>query len=398
LGSNKGSRLPEFVTENPKGVIMHSKTRQSRMLPPQFLSLFGALAILAALQACSSSEQQKPTSAPSERVLLLKGAGATFPAPLYKQWFAAYQADHPGTVVTYDAVGSGEGVRRFVGKNVKEEEKVDFGASDAAMTDQEIQEVARGAVLLPVTAGSVVLTYNLPEVEKDLRLSRKAYAGIFLGSVKRWDDPLIAEANPDIKLPKLDIFTVVRQDRSGTTYAFTKHLDAINSEWHRRYGSATQIDWPCSPMRAPGNEGVAARIQQSISSIGYVGYEFAQRLGLKVAILENREGRYVKPNEQTTAASLNSLELPDNLRGFVPDPPGADAYPIVTFSWILLYRNYESAERAKAITQLFQWCLADGQKYASKLGYVPLSSQVAAKTLSTLGMVTLGETTVGHKL
>jgi len=347
--------------------------------------LFGAVAVLLALQSCSSSDQPKPNSAPSERVVVLKGAGATFPTPLYKQWFAAYQADHPATLVTYDVVGSGEGVRRFIGRNVKEEEKVDFGASDAAMTDQEIREVARGAVLLPVTAGSVVLTYNLPEVERDLKLSRKAYAGIFLGTVKRWDDPLIAEANPDVQLPKLDIFTVVRQDRSGTTCAFTKHLDAINGEWHRRYGAATSVDWPCSPMRAPGNEGVAARIKQSIDSIGYVGYEFVQKLGPKVAILENRQGHYVKPTELTTAASLDSLGLPDNLRRFVPDPSGTDAYPIVTFSWILLYRNYETAERAKAITNLFQWCLADGQKYASKLGYLPLSSQVAAKTLSTLG-------------
>jgi phosphate transport system substrate-binding protein len=376
---------------------MHSE-RRWQMPAGLFVCLFGAIGALATLNGCSSSGERNPSSGPSERAVLLKGAGATFPAPLYKQWFAAYEASHPGTVVTYDVVGSGEGVRRFIGKSIKEEEKIDFGASDAAMTDQEIREVPRGTVLLPVTAGSVVLTYNLPELEGDLKLSRKAYAGIFLGSVKRWDDPLIAETNPDVKLPKLEIATVVRQDRSGTTYAFTKHLDAINDEWRRRYGAATIIDWPSSPMRAPGNEGVAARIQQSIDSIGYVGYEFARKLGLKVAILENREGRYVKPTEQSASAALDSLELPENLRLFVPDPSGADAYPIVTFSWILLYRNYENAERAKAIAELFHWCLADGQKDAAKLGYIPLSSHATAKTLSALNIITSGEVAVGHKL
>jgi phosphate transport system substrate-binding protein len=283
--------------------------------------------------------------------------------------------------------GSGEGIRRFMGQQVKEEQRVDFGASDAAMTDPEITAVSKGVVLLPVTAGSVVLTYNIPGFEGDLKLSRKAYAGIFFGEIKTWNDPLIRETNPNSKLPEFAITAVVRQDGSGTTYAFTKHLDAINEKWHSRYGAATAIGWPGNPMRARGNDGVAAGVGRAMGSIGYVGYEFAHKLGLKMAILENRQGHFVQPTPQTTAAALASVQLPENLRLFVADPSSPDAYPIVTFSWILLYRNYDDAEKAKALRDLFQWCLQEGQQYAPKLGYVPLSSQVIAKGLSALGTI-----------
>src|SRR5208283_3066835 len=186
--------------------------------------------------------------------------------------------NNPNAYITYDVVGSGEGVRRFIGKNVKDEDKVDFGASDAAMTDAEIALVDQGVLMVPITAGGVVLAYNLPGFEGDLKLSRKAYTGIFLGEITNWKDKLIAESNPGVKLPDLTIATVVRQDGSGTTYAFTKHLDAINGTWRSRYGAATLVDWPGNAMRAKGNEGVAGLIQHSNGSIGYVSYEFARRL------------------------------------------------------------------------------------------------------------------------
>lgn len=335
------------------------------------------------LTGCSSPDQVVEATAPAGGVLL-RGAGATLPSPLYKEWFAAYQSGHPDTVVTYETVGSGEGIRRFLGKNVKQEELVDFGASDAAMRDEEIAQSPKGVLLLPITAGAVVLAYNLPDFEGELRLSRKAYAGIFLGEIKNWNDRQIAEANPGKKLPKLTIATVVRQDGSGTTYAFTKHLDAITDRWRNRYGPATLVNWPGNAMRAPGNEGVAARINQSIGSIGYVSYEFARKLKLKIAALENRSGHYVTLTGQSSEAALASAELPDNLRLFIPDPPGLEAYPIVTFSWILLYPSYEDAKKAKAVRELFRWCLSDGQNYAPRLGYVKLPPFITARALTAL--------------
>jgi len=347
-----------------------------------------AVALLWTLSSCSGPDREKAMTQVPVGGVLVKGAGATFPSLLYQHWFAAYQSSHPNMVITYDSVGSGEGIRRFIGKNAKEEEKVDFGASDAAMKDEEIAQVPQGVLLLPATAGSVVLAYNLPDLEGDLRLSRQAYGGIFLGEIKNWNDPLIVKANPGAKLLKLTIAIVVRQESSGTTYAFTNHLDAINGKWHSQHGPRTLVDWPGNAMRAIGNERVAARIKQSVGSIGYVGYEFARKLGLRMALLENKQGNFVKPTEQSCAAALATAELPENLRLFMPDPPGPDSYPIVTFSWILLDRKYEDGSKAKAIRDLFQWCLTDGQNEAPKLNYLPLPPNVTAKALSALSTIT----------
>lgn len=343
--------------------------------------------LLGGAQGCSSQVNKEEKVQVPPGGILLRGAGATFPSLLYKRWFDVYQKDHPKTIITYDSVGSGEGIRRFIGKNVKEEERVDFGASDAAMQDEDMGKVPDGVLLLPVTAGSVALAYNLPGLEGDLKLSRKAYAGIFMGEIKSWNDPAIAKTNPGIKLPRLSIATVVRQDGSGTTYAFTKHLDAISDKWRAQHGPSILVNWPGNAMRAKGNEGVAGRINQSIGSIGYVSYEFARQSGLKLAVLENKEGKFIKPTEQSGTAALATAEMPENLRVFVPDPSGQDSYPIVTFTWILLYKNYPDPEKAKSIRDLFQWCLLDGQNYAPQLGYVRLPANVTNKILAMLNTV-----------
>jgi phosphate transport system substrate-binding protein len=334
----------------------------------------------------SSREVQASVEAPAGGILL-RGAGATYPSLLYKKWFAEYHAAHPDVAIAYDAVGSGEGVRRFIGKGIKEEEKVDFGGSDAAMTDEQMAQVPAGALLVPATAGSVVLAYNLPNFDGELKLSRDACAGIFLGRIKSWDDPAIKAANSGAALPRLTIVRVARQDASGTTFALTKHLDAISPEWSSRYGAATLIDWPGNTMLATGNENVAGRIHHSEGSIGYVGYEFAHRLSLKMVSLQNKAGRYVQPGDQTGMAALASADLPPNLRLFIADPASPDAYPIVTFSWILLYRNYADPRKAKAIRDLFRWCLNDGQKLSSDLGYLQLSSNVSSKSLAAVGEI-----------
>jgi phosphate transport system substrate-binding protein len=334
------------------------------------------------------AEESKPV-VPAGGVLL-QGAGATFPALLYQQWFHQYEVAHPDRVIAYAAVGSGEGVRRFIGQNVKDEEQVDFGASDAAMSDDEIARVQAGALLVPVTAGTVAVAYNLPDVSGDLRLSRQAYAGIFLGEIKNWNDPRITQTNPGVTLPNLTIVTVVRLDSSGTTFAFAKHLDGVNETWRSRYGAATLVDWPGNAMRATGNEGVAGRITQSIGSIGYVGYEFARRAGLRMALLENRAGAFVAPSQKSAEAALaavTDVQLPENMRVYIPDPAGRGSYPIVTLTWILLRRTYADPRTAADLREMFRWCLTDGQQYAAGLGYIPLPPDIVSRSLATLDRV-----------
>jgi phosphate transport system substrate-binding protein len=343
--------------------------------------------LMGGINGCSPKDMKEEKPKAPRGSIILRGAGATFPAWLYERWFEVYQNDHPKTVISYDRIGSGEGTRRFIGKNVKEEDRVDFGASDAAMNDEDIDQVPNGMVLLPMTAGGVVLAYNLPDLEGDLKLSRKAYAGIFLGEIKNWNDPAIAITNPGLKLPRIPIATVVRQDKSGTTYAFTKHLDAISEKWRVQQGPTTLLSGLGNSLWAKGDEGVATLIKQSIGSLGYVSYAFASRLGLKLAVLENKEGKFVKPTEQSCAAALATAEMPENLRIFVPDPSGLDAYPIVTFSWILLYKDYPDTEKATSMRDLFQWCLLDGQNYATKFGYVPLPTSITEKALAALNTV-----------
>ena len=348
-----------------------------------FLTFATLVCLLAACSASTphptASDAKLPTGSTQ-----LTGAGATFPSLLYNRWFTVYHDAHPTTFIKYAAVGSGEGVRRFIGSNVRDEEKIDFGASDFAMSDAELAQANNDTLLLPATAGCVVLAYNLPTLRTDLKLSRRAYAGIFLGEIKNWNDPLIAQSNPGVKLPNISVVTAVREDNSGTTAAFTRNLDAINDRWHGRFGVASFVDWPGSAMRAKGNEGVAGLVEKSVGSIGYVGFEFARRLGLDTAQLENQEGVYVKASEQSCSKALATAEIPDNFRAFVPDPKGPDSYPIVTLSWILLRKGYKDPQTAAALRDFFAWCLQDGQRYASQLGYVPIPSPLAQKAVSAL--------------
>jgi len=346
-----------------------------------------ALAIFAGfmpiLASCSRSEPEvQPNLSPD--TIVLSGAGSTFSSVLYNRWFAAYRDSHPKIVIKYAAVGSGEGVRRFIGKNLADEEKIDFAASDAAMSDTEIASADDNVLMIPMTAGCVVLAYNLPGFHAELKLSRQAYTGIFLGEIVKWNDPLIRESNPGVKLPDLTIATVVRRDASGTTFAFTKNLDSISDKWRSQFGPATLVDWPGNVMRAKGNEGVAGLIGTSEGAIGYVGYEFARKLDLRTAALQNKDGQYVKPSEESCRAALMVGEMPENLRVFIPDPAGADSYPIVTFSWILVRKSYPQTETATALRELFLWSLRDGQRFAPELGYIRIPTTVAEKAAAAL--------------
>ncbi|MGL5832057.1 MAG: phosphate ABC transporter substrate-binding protein PstS, partial [Waterburya sp.] len=306
----------------------------------------------------------------------LTGAGASFPAPLYQRWFSEYNKENPNVQVSYQSVGSGAGVEQFT------QGTVDFGASDVAMDDEEIAAVEKGVALLPMTAGSIVLAYNLPDIPQ-LKLSRQVYVDILMGKVKKWNDPAIAKINPDATLPDTEITVVYRSDGSGTTGVFTKHLSAVNPEWAEKIGDGKTVEWPTG-VGAKGNEGVTAQILQTEGSLGYVEYGYAKQQEMNTASLENKAGTYVAPSAESAAKSLSAVALPENLRAFLTDPEGKDSYPIVTYTWLLAYQNYDDADKLKALKEVVNWSLTDGQAFAEELGYIPLPPAVVEKVQTKL--------------
>lgn len=311
----------------------------------------------------------------------LTGAGASFPAPLYQTWFQGLNQKYPNLQVNYQSTGSGAGVEQFI------KGTVDFGASDVAMKDEEIAKVPadRGVILLPMTAGSIVLAYNLADVP-ELKLPRAVYTDILLGKIKSWDDPAIAKANPGAKLPKQTITVVHRADGSGTTGVFTKHLSAISPEWKTKVGEGKEVKWPVG-VAAQKNDGVAAQISQAPGSIGYLEYGFAKNSGLKVAALENKAGKFVTPDDKSAAQTLASVALPADLRAFITDPEGEGSYPIVTYSWIMAYKKYPDAAKAKAVEAMIEYGLNEGQSKAAELGYVPLPANVVQKVATAADQI-----------
>ena len=309
----------------------------------------------------------------------LSGAGASFPAPLYQRWAVEYNKLHPEVQVNYQSVGSGAGVKQFI------QGTVDFAASDAALSDEEISKVKQGAVMIPATAGSIVIAYNLPEV-KDLKLSRDAYVGIFLGKITKWNDPAIAKDNPGEKLPDLPINVAFRSDGSGTTFVFTKHLSAISKDFADEVGTDKSVTWPVG-AGGKGNEGVTALIKQTPGTVGYVEYGYAVHNGVAMASLQNKSGKFVKPTEESGASTLAHVEFPENLRIWPEDPTGDDDYPIATFTWLLLYKKYSDSAKLKALQGFVTYGLTDGQKFAGELGYIPLPAAVVEKSKAALASI-----------
>ena len=343
--------------------------------------------LLAALCGLSVSCDGSRTKTPPGAVVI-NGAGATFPAPLYEKWIEEFQKQHEDVIVEYQAVGSGEGIKRFTAN------AVDFGASDAAMRDEEMAKVERGARLIPATAGIIVLAYDIPGLGGNLKLPRDVYADIFRGEIELWDDPRIRKANPSLNPPRKEIVIVARQDSSGTTFAFTNHLSVVNAEWRDRGpGTGKVIDWPGSAMLVHGNEGVAGRIKISEGAIGYVEYGYAKRAGLPMAWLENKEGRFVEPGDASGDATLKNTQeqMPPNLRMFLPDPSGETSYPLVTYTWLLLYEAYPDKEKLSALKSFVQWGLTEGQRYGDPLGYCKLPQGVIDRALAALAKIKVQE-------
>jgi len=313
----------------------------------------------------------------------LVGAGASFPAPLYQRWFQDINGKYPKVQINYQSVGSGAGVEQFTAGTV------DFGASDTAMKDEEIAKVGDnkgGVLLLPMTAGSIVLAYNLPDVQGELKLPRQVYSDILLGKITKWNDPQIAAANSGVKLPDQNITVVHRSDGSGTTGVFTKHLSAISPEWKSKVGEGKTVQWPTG-VGAKGNEGVTAQIKQTVGAIGYVEYGYAKNNNVKFASLENKAGKFVMPNDQSASKTLETVELPENFRAFISDPEGDEAYPVVTYTWMMTHKKYDDPAKAKAVEAMIEYGLTEGQKNSAELGYVPLPKNVVEKVATAADQI-----------
>ncbi len=326
------------------------------------LSTIMVFALSLTLTACGGSKEEN---------VKLQGAGASFPAPLYLKWFKSYSSAHPNIQVDYQSVGSGSGVKSFMDRTV------DFGASDAAMKPEDMAKVNGGVQLLPMTAGSIVLAHSLKDVP-NLKLSREAYLGIFSGKITKWNDPAIAKVNPDAKLPDAPINVIVRADSSGTTFVFTKHLSTVSKDFAKDIGTNNMPNWPVG-TKSKGNEGITASLLTTPGSIGYIEYGYAKSQNLPIAILENKAGSFVAPTTESAVAALASGEMPPDLIAWVSDPEGKDAYPIVTYTWMMFYKNYENKAKAKALRALIDYGLTDGQKESEALGYVPLPPEVVTK-------------------
>ncbi len=340
--------------------------------------LVPVMALTLGLASCGGSQTTGENQGKGQTISLT-GSGASFPAPLYQRWFSEYNKQNPQVQVTYQSVGSGAGVKNFT------QQTVDFGASDVAMKDEEIAKVDRGVVLLPMTAGSIVLAYNLPDLE-GLRLSRQVYVDILLGKITKWNDPAIKAINPGLNLPNTNINVVYRSDGSGTTGVFTQHLSAISPEWKNKVGSGKTVEW-LTGIGAKGNEGVTAQILQTEGAIGYIEYGYAKQQNIPTAILENKAGKYIAPSDESASKALGAVTLPENLRAFVTDPEGPDSYPIVSYTWILAYETYDDPDKLAAFKEVITWSLNEGQAYASELGYIPLPDNVVDKVESALATI-----------
>jgi phosphate transport system substrate-binding protein len=311
----------------------------------------------------------------------INAAGATFPAPIYQKWFEEYRMAHPDVQINYQAIGSGGGIRQLT------EGTVDFGASDAPMTDDQIKGVKVKPLHFPTVMGAVVLTYNVPGVTMGLKLSPEAIAGMYLGTITKWNDPKIAADNKGVNLPNKEIEIVHRSDGSGTTFVFTDYLSKISSDWKTKVGANASVSWP-QGLGGKGNDGVAGLVKQTPNSIGYVELIFAVQNKMEFADVKNAAGKFVHPSfEGVSAAAANSKEMPPDFRVSITNAPGAASYPISTFTWLLIPSEIKDPAKKKAITDFLGWMMTTGQKDCEGLSYAQLPKTVVAKEQAQIKMI-----------
>jgi phosphate transport system substrate-binding protein len=321
--------------------------------------------------------------------LLINGAGATFPFPLYSKWFSEYNKLFPNLKFNYQSIGSGGGIKQIT------EKTVDFGASDAPLNDDEMGK-APGLLNLPTVLGAVVVAYNLPGVSA-VNLSGPTLAGIFLGTISKWSDPAIAKDNPGVKLPDTAIAVASRSDGSGTTYVFTDYLAKVSADFKAKVGLGKSVKWPVG-LGGKGNEGVTGLVKQTPGAIGYVELAYANQNQLSVAAIQNVDGTFVKPTIEATSAAAAGVPLPDDFRVSITNSPSKGAYPISSFTYLLVYQDQTNQEKGPAIINFLKWALTDGEKFAPPLYYAPLPAPVQAKVLAKVATMTvLGAKFSGRK-
>jgi phosphate transport system substrate-binding protein len=312
--------------------------------------------------------------------LLINGAGATFPFPLYSKWFSDYNKLHPDLKFNYQSIGSGGGIKQIT------ERTVDFGASDAPLSDEQLTKAA-GLVHIPTVMGAVVVTYSVPGVTT-LKLTPDALAGIFLGKITKWNDAAIAKVNSGIKLPDSAIAVIHRSDGSGTSAIFTDYLSKVSPEWSTSVGHATSVKWPVG-LGGKGNEGVTGLVKQTPGSIGYVELAYARQNKLPFASLQNKDGAFVEPSMASTSAAAAGVEIPEDFRVSITNATGKTAYPIASFTYILVYKDQADAKKGEAIAHFLWWAIHEGQKAAPGLDYAPLPAAVVKKVEAKLKTLTV---------
>ncbi len=314
--------------------------------------------------------------------VLLNAAGATFPNPIYSKWFDVYHTAHPNVQINYQPIGSGGGIRQLLAGTV------DFGASDGPMNDEQLAQAKFKILHFPTVLGADVPSYNIAGITGELNFTQKALAGIFLGTITKWNDPEIAKANPGVNLPNVDIVVVHRSDGSGTTYIWTDFLSKISDEWKNKVGKGTSVNWPVG-LGGKGNEGVSGLVKQTPNAMGYIELVYAVQNSIAYGKVQNTAGKFVKADlaSVTAAASGAAKSIPDDFRVSITDAPGATSYPISSFTWLLIPAHIEDAAKRDAIKGFLKWMLTDGQKYNEGLTYAQLPKTVVEKEMKAISLV-----------
>jgi len=351
----------------------------STKLPLRMVAWLIILPVALAFAACKGN-----SPGPSGSVNL-QGAGATFPNPLYQKWMSEYGKLHPGVRIDYQSIGSGGGIKQI------QAQTVDFGASDSPMKDEDLKAAPAPLLHVPTVLGAVVLTYNLSGVAQPLRFSPDVVADIFLGKIKKWNDPRIKTDNPSANLTAADITVVHRSDGSGTSAVFTDYLSKISSEWKEKVGTGTSPSWPVG-VGGKGNEGVTGQVKNTPNTIGYVELAYAVQNKLPVAFIKNQAGEFILPSfDAVTAAAAESLPTtPDDLRVSITNGAGKAAYPISSYTYILVYKDQKDAAKGKALVDFLWWGIHDGEQFAKDLQYAPLPAEIVKRAEAKIDSITSG--------
>jgi phosphate transport system substrate-binding protein len=312
----------------------------------------------------------------------INAAGATFPYPIYSKWFDEYHKLHPNAQINYQSIGSGGGIRQLTDKTV------DFGASDGPMTDDQLKQAGFKILHFPTVLGADVPSYNIPGVTAELKFTPEALAGIYLGKITKWNDPAITGSNPGVKLPAEDIVVIHRSDGSGTTYIWTDYLSKVSSEWEKKVGRNTSVNWPVG-LGGKGNEGVAGLVKQTPDSIGYIELIYAVQNNIPYGWVKNPAGEFIKPSLAgvSAAAAGAAKSMPDDFRVSITNAPGKTAYPISSFTWLLIPAQIQDAAKRTAIKDFIAWAITSGQKFCEPLAYAQLPKEVVAKEQKAIEMI-----------